>query len=142
MKKRIYVDMDGVMCDFYGAARKALVENPLQPFPQSQWGFFLKLEPISDSLFAIRQLDEHYDVWILTKPSTKNVNCYTEKAQWILDHLGYSFLERLIISPDKFLLKGDYLIDDNHWNFDGEHLHFGTDKYPDWNSILEYLMPK
>ena len=38
IKKRIYVDMDGVLCDFYGAAKLRLAENPSQPYPQSKWG--------------------------------------------------------------------------------------------------------
>ena len=39
---------------------------------------------------------------------------------------------------------GDYLIDDRLKNgageFKGELLHFGTAKYPDWKSVLEYLL--
>jgi 5'(3')-deoxyribonucleotidase len=81
--KKIYVDMDGVLCDFYGASRKALIENPSQKYPQSQWGFFLKLNEIPDAIESFKKLQEKYDVWILTKPSFKNVNCYTEKAQWV-----------------------------------------------------------
>ena len=38
---------------------------------------------------------------------------------------------------------GDYLIDDRLRNgaekFNGEHIHFGTEKFPDWNSVLKYL---
>jgi hypothetical protein len=39
---------------------------------------------------------------------------------------------------------GDYLIDDRTKNgageFKGELIHFGTDKFPDWDSVLEYLL--
>jgi len=142
--KKIYVDMDGVLCDFYGAARKALIENPSQKYPQSKWGFFLKLNEIPDAIESFKKLQEKYDVWILTKPSFKNVNCYTEKAQWVWDHLGYDVLEKTIFSPDKSLLKGDYLIDDmgnaGQENFEGEWIHFGSDKFPDWKKVLEYLL--
>ena len=24
--------------------------------------------------------------------------------------------------------------------FDGEHIHFGTDKFSDWKSVLKYIM--
>ena len=24
--------------------------------------------------------------------------------------------------------------------FQGEHIHFGTEKFPDWKSVLEYLL--
>jgi 5'(3')-deoxyribonucleotidase len=56
-------------------------------------------------------LKENYDVWILTRPSYKNIN-YSEKAQWVLNHLGYDVQEKTIMCGDKSLLKGDYLIDD------------------------------
>jgi 5'-nucleotidase len=142
--KKIYVDMDGVLCDFYGASRKALIENPSQKYPQSQWGFFLKLNEIPDAIGSFKKLQEKYDVWILTRPSFRNVNCYTEKAQWVWDHLGYDVLEKTIFSPDKSLVKGDYLIDDmcnaGQENFEGEWIHFGSDNFPDWKKVLEYLL--
>jgi 5'(3')-deoxyribonucleotidase len=144
--KKVYVDMDGVLCDFYGAARKALTENPSQKYPQSQWGFFLKLEEIPDAIESFKKLQEKYDVWILTRPSFRNVNCYTEKAQWVWDHLGYDVLEKTIMSPDKSLLKGDYLIDDmgnaGQENFEGEWIHFKTSKFPNWKTVVDYLMNK
>lgn len=143
-KKRVYVDLDGVLCNFFGAARKALIENPNQKYPQSQWGFFLKLEEIPGAIEAFKKLQEKYDVWILTRPSFKNVNCYTEKAQWVWDHLGYDVLEKTIFSGDKSLLKGDYLIDDQinagQEEFEGELIRFGSDKFKNWEKVLEYLL--
>jgi 5'-nucleotidase len=139
---RIYIDMDGVLCDYENAYKKALIDNPRQNYPQSQWGFFLKLEPINGAIESFKKLSEIFDVWILTKPSTKNVNCYSEKAQWVLEHLGHKAVEKLIFSCDKTILKGNYLIDDHVWDFDGEHIHFGTEKYPDWNSIINYITSK
>ena len=50
----------------------------------------------------------------------------------------------LILSHPKNLNSGDYLIDDRTKNgadmFKGEHIHFGQDKFPDWESVLEYLV--
>jgi 5'(3')-deoxyribonucleotidase len=100
-KKRVYVDMDGVLCNFYKAAKQALTENPNQKYPQSQWGFFLKLEEIPGAIEGFRKLEEKYDLWILTRPSFRNVNCYTEKAQWIWDHLGFDIVEKTIMAPNK-----------------------------------------
>ena len=61
-KKREYVDMDGVLCNFYKAAKQALTENPNQKYPQSQWGFFLKLEEIPGAIEGFRKLEEKYDL--------------------------------------------------------------------------------
>ena len=119
-KKRIYVDMDDTLCHFERAFHKAVALNPKQPFPQSQWGFFLGLEPYDGAIEGFRKLEEKYDVWILTKPSTRNLNCYTEKAKWIYDYFGQDIVDKLILCPDKALLKGDYLIDDKIWSdFEG-----------------------
>lgn len=136
--------MDGVLCDFFGASRKALKENPKQIYPQSQWGFFLKLEEIPQAIESFKKLQEKYDVWILTRPSFRNVNCFTEKAQWVWDHLGFDVVEKTIMCGDKSLLKGDYLIDDQdnagQREFEGEWIHFKSDKFPDWNSVINYLI--
>ena len=143
--KRVYIDMDGVLCNFYKATKKALSENPNQKYPQSQWGFFLRLEEIPGAIDAFNELKKSYDVWILTRPSFKNVNCYTEKAQWVCDHLGYDALEKTIMSGDKSLLKGDYLIDDdlnaNQERFEGELIKFSSDRFKNWSDVLEYLIP-
>lgn len=136
--------MDGVLCDFYGGARKEMEDNPVQKFPQSKWGFFLGLKEIPNAINSINLLKEKYDVWILTRPSFQNLNCYTEKAKWVLDHLGEDMLKKMIISEDKSLVKGDYLIDDqnnaNQSKFEGEWLEFGSDKFPNWKSITDYLL--
>jgi len=146
MKKRVYVDQDGVLCNFDDASRKAIIENPSQRYPQSQWGFFLKLEEIPGAIEGIRILQEKYDVWILTRPSFKNVNCFTEKAQWILDHFDFELLEKTIMCGDKSLVKGDYLIDDRNTDkqseFEGEWIEFGNYDFPDWETVVNYLMNK
>jgi len=145
-RKVIMVDMDGVLADFYGAAKQALIDNPTQPYPQSQWGFFLKLKPIKDAIESFKLLEEHFDVWILTRPSPRNVNCYTEKSQWIWDHLGFDVLERSIFSCDKSRIKGDYLIDDqnnaNQDKFEGEWLKFGSERFPCWSEVVDYILKK
>ena len=53
-------------------------------------------------------------------------------------------LNQMILCPDKSLVKGDYLIDDDNRHgqteFEGEHIHFGTEQFPDWDSVCEYLV--
>ncbi len=48
------------------------------------------------------------------------------------------------MSGDKSLLKGDYLIDDMNTDkqseFEGEWIEFGSFKFPDWNSVINYLL--
>lgn len=142
--KKVMIDMDGVLANFYKAAKQALIDNPNQKYPQSQWGFFLKLEEIPRAIESVKLLQTKYDVWILTRPSFRNVNCFTEKAQWIWDKFGYEMVPKIIMAGDKSMIKGDYLIDDmdnaGQAAFEGEWIHFGSEKFRNWESVVEYLM--
>lgn len=149
MSKVIYIDMDNVLCNFSKAYHKALLENPEIKFPQSQYGFFRDLEPIIDSIEAVEFLDaqDDFSVYFLTAPSIKNPLCYTEKRLWIEDKFGLEMVQQLIISPNKGLNKGDYLIDDHQSgkgqeSFEGELIHFGSDKYKTWKQVLNYFKEK
>ena len=86
-----------------------------------------------------------YVVHILSAPSVFNPLCYTEKRLWVENYPGFEFVHKLILASNKGLLKGDYLIDDyiagrrGQENFDGELIHFGSNKHPDWLAIMKYL---
>ena len=62
---------------------------------------------------------------------------------WIKKYLGTHAYKRLILTHHKNLNRGDYLVDDRTKNgadrFAGEHIHFGTEKFPDWPAVTEYL---
>lgn len=140
-KKIIYIDMDGVMADYKSAFIRQINLIPEIKYPQSQYGFFANLNPIEDSINSINILREKYNVYILTRPSYLNPMCYTEKRIWIENHFGIEFCKNLIICYDKHLLKGDYLIDDNeHKGFEGEWVHFGSSNYPNWKSVVDFLL--
>jgi len=148
-KKIIYLDMDDVLCEYTKANQQALQENPKIQFPQSQYGFFRSLEPMKDAISAVNYLRQQplFDLYILTAPSVKNPLCYTEKRLWVEDHLGFEMVERLIISPNKGLNIGDYLIDDHksgrgQENFTGQLLQFGTAEFENWQKILNYFKTK
>jgi len=145
-RKIVYVDMDGVLADFYGAHAEAIKRNPKNQFPQSEHGFFRNLKPIPNAIMMMEwlQYSKKHDVYILTAPSVMNPMCYTEKMLWVREHLGPEMVNRLIISPVKGLNKGDYLIDDNilgkgQEDFEGEIIHFGSDKFKNWTDVIIYL---
>ena len=103
----------------------------------------MKLEPLPNAIESVNELKKEFDVWILTRPSFNNINCYSEKAQWVLDNLGYDMLEKTILCGDKSLVKGDYLIDDQgnagQENFEGEWIKFGSEKFKDWLTVMEFF---
>ncbi|MEC8009205.1 MAG: hypothetical protein VX185_00370 [Pseudomonadota bacterium] len=142
----VYIDMDDVLCDFTGAKNRINSQYPQMGFPQSQFDFYRRLEPLDGAISAVKSLiaSSEYDSYILTAPSIHNPMSYTEKRVWIEEKFGFHFVEKLIICSNKGLLKGRYLIDDNlegHGQnmFEGELIHFGSARFPGWASVLKYL---
>jgi len=56
---------------------------------------------------------------------------------------GTPAYKRLILSHHKQLNRGDFLVDDRPNNgaseFEGEWLRFGSERFPGWDAVLEYL---
>ena len=52
----------------------------------------------------------------------------------------------MVITHCKHLCKGDFLIDDRDKNgaaeFEGELILFRSERFPNWDSVVEYLMEK
>lgn len=141
----VYIDQDGVLCDFYGAHARDLRDNPAEEYPQSREGFYRELEPLPQALEAVQWMNAvGIDTYILTAPSVYNPHSYTEKRLWVEDHLGFEMCKRLILSPHKNLLDGHFLIDDNisghgQDGFTGDLIHFGSKRFPDWSAVMLYL---
>lgn len=147
-KKILYIDMDNVLVDFpSGIARldpktKRKYEGKYDEVP----GIFSKMDPMEDALDAFDELVEHFDTYILSTAPWENPSAWSDKLLWIKKHLGEAAHKRLILSHNKHLNDGDFLIDDRLKNgadrFKGEHVHFGTEKFPDWKSVVAYLKEK
>lgn len=142
----IYVDIDDTLCDYAGAKARVTRDEPWLAYPQSRPGFFRQLEPLPEAIKTVLWLQDlpGKEVYILSSPSVYNPHSYTDKRLWVEDHFGFAWVRRLIISPEKGLLKGDYLIDDNtegcgQEQFEGRLLHFGSASYPHWPSIRAFF---
>ena len=145
MSKIVYVDMDGVLVDFesgiqsLSAEEGTLYENKLDEVP----GIFSRMKPIKGALEAFEKLNKHFDVYILSTAPWENPTALNDKLNWIKQNIGDLAKKRVIFSHNKHLNMGDYLIDDRIANgagsFKGTHIHFGTDQFPNWESVLEYL---
>lgn len=137
-KKIIYFDMDGVLADYEASAT-----NKEAPEKEDD-GFFTQLKPINGAIDAFKTLSEHFDCYILTTAPWSSPKAMSEKRIWVENHLGELAFKRLMTSHRKDLHIGDYLIDDRTVNgageFSGTHIHFGTPLFPDWETIVEFLM--
>lgn len=107
---------------------------------------FDDLRPMPGAVEAFRLLCQHYQVFILSTPMWILPESYTAKRNWVENWLGESSYKKLILSHNKSIVVGDYLIDDRIKNgvaeFPGEHIHFGQDQFPDWLSVITYLKEK
>ena len=145
MKPILHVDMDDTIVSYTSALNNALEKNPGIQYPQSQMDFFRKLKPIKGAIETIVRLNKiGFDIYILSCPSPLNPLSYTEKRIWVEEHLGEGFIEKLILTMNKGLVKGDYLVDDwiegrGQENFEGELIQFGSERFPDWEAINTYL---
>ena len=142
----VYVDMDNVLVDFPEGI-KSLSEETKEQYDHEYDevpGFFSDLPPVEGALEGFQKLSEQYDTYILSTAPWNNPSAWIDKVRWVHRHLPEAAYKRLILSHNKHLNKGDYLIDDRKANgaekFAGEHIHFGKEPYPDWDAVLEYLL--
>lgn len=141
-KPILLVDMDGVIADYYGhfvriwsmrhPGRMVVHPDDLKGMyledsypPQYEndirsincsAGFFEGMMPIRFAPETLNWiLDEgRFDVFLCSTPDTGSFNhgCSSEKVRWVELVLGKRWLKRIILTHDKTLVFGDYLIDD------------------------------
>ena len=146
--KVVYVDMDDVLVDFQSGIdslsdeERRVYKDNIDNVP----GIFSKMQPLDGAIEGYKKLTEHFDVYILSTAPWNNPSAWSDKLLWVQKHLGDIAYKRLILSSNKHLNAGDYLIDDRTANgasdFKGEHIHFLTEKFKNWDDVLNYLMPK
>ncbi len=144
-KKILYVDMDNVLVDFPAAKAKldaetlAAYDGRLDEVP----GIFSLMPPLEGAIESYAQLSEWFDTYILSTSPWENPSAWSDKLQWVKQYLADPAYKRLILSHNKHLNYGDYLIDDRTKNgadrFQGELIHFNTELFPDWPSVMDYL---
>lgn len=159
-KKILYLDMDGVVADFNLAVlqicpaletddrfndhetRSKKIDKIVSKNPS----IFHHLAPYKDAIKSVNRLFEMYDVYFLSTPMWDVPESFTGKRVWIEKHFGEKAKKRLILTHRKDLNIGDFLVDDRLKNgagrFSGEHIHFATSKFPDWETTLKYLEGK
>jgi 5'-nucleotidase len=93
-------------------------------------GFFRDMLPIVGGKEALTEMDEMcFEVFICTSPLSTYQNCVLEKFEWVEKHLGSRWVNRIILTKDKTLVKADYLIDD-------KPEITGVEDTPSWEHIL------
>ena len=138
--------MDNVLVDFQSGLDQMSEETKkeyagrLDEIP----GLFGKMKPMPGAIDAVHELQKHYDLFILSTAPWKNPSAWSDKVAWVTKYLDDVFHKRMVITHRKDLCQGDYLIDDRGKNgtseFSGEWIEFGSKRFPNWESVLNYLL--
>ena len=136
--KIVFVDLDGVLCDFVGGVLKLHglempnfngaydISDVLGMSVNKFWGainekddFWATLEKTADSDEILQILEKSFgtsNIFFLSSPQN-NSACYKGKIEWVIKNYS-AYKKRLILTGHKHLLasKGRYLVDDSEVN--------------------------
>lgn len=172
-RKRVLIDMDHVMADITGnyikwykeatgleLSRESLAGKPEDhAFPEPARireflhtpGFFRTAGVIPGSQEVVRQLNEQYEVYIVSA-AMEFPQSLIEKYEWLGEHFPFISWRQIIFCGSKKPITGDYMIDDhlkNLDNFNGEKLLFtathnvaikGYNRVNDWKEVKQFLL--
>ena len=141
---RIFIDMDGVLCDFEKAAAQIPTEKTDFSQRPDEVLDFSTFEPMVGAIEAVHKIiDMGHDVFIASTPPWNNPAAWGQKRDWIEEHIPE--LERkIVLTHRKDLLIGDILIDDTTYrgqkDFQGEFMHFGIGHNKmNWPQIVDVI---
>ena len=153
-KPIVYFDMDNVLVDFQSGldqvpdeVKARFADNGTgKPHYDDIPGLFSLMSPMPGAVEAVSTLAERFDCYVLTTAPWNNPTALQDKLEWIKRYFPRVFYKRVIFSHHKNLCfqPGSYLIDDRTAHgasqFGDHHIPFGSEKFPDWESVVEYLV--
>ena len=170
--KKIAIDMDGVLADIFKqfaryheadtgkrvTVKEALGKSEHQPFDKAREylltpGFFRTLPVIKDSQRVLEQLNQCYDVFIVSA-AMEFPQSLGEKQAWLNEHFPFITWEQMVFCGSKSIISADYMIDDHFKNlngFEGNTILFNqphnqladTGRHHrvfSWNDVEEFLL--
>ncbi|WP_227471671.1 hypothetical protein [Paenarthrobacter sp. YJN-5] len=134
----VLVDMDGCFFDWGNALNRILLQldpnYPIVPLGEQMdynhlcgpggdraillqamntEGLYRNLDPMPGAVEAILAMEESgLNVFFCSTPFATHPTCASEKLASIEEHLGSRWVNRVILTHDKTLVRGDVLIDD------------------------------
>lgn len=110
MFKEIYIDLDGVLADFFSEWKKITgknwweLDNNLVAIQKirDEKNFWLKLPLLSNSIKLLKILkDNNQSYHILSSPLQNDQKCIKQKKQWVKSMLKFYPPQKVIISSEK-----------------------------------------
>jgi 5'-nucleotidase len=146
-QKILYIDMDKVLVDL-NSFIPTLSPDILQKYDEIYDipDIFSSIPPIEDAIESFHKLSMYFDTYILSTPSWENPSSWSDKLLWVKHFLGQPAYKKLILSHHKNLNRGHFLVDDRTVNgageFEGELILFGSPQFPNWKSVVNYLLER
>lgn len=149
-RKILYIDMDNTLVDFSAKLETVdpVVREKYRGKEDEMPGLFALMPPMAGALKAFVELAGLFDIYILSTAPWGNPSAWQHKLEWVQMHLGMDeespAYKRLILSHHKNLNRGDFLVDDRPCHrgadeFVGEVIHFGSEEFPDWPTVVAHL---
>lgn len=83
-------------------------------------GFTGKMIPLPGAVAAVHKLAQlGYSIFFCTTLVTDNSDAMKDRVHWIGDHFGKEWMEKVIFTKDKTMVRGDFLIDDSPFKTKG-----------------------
>lgn len=118
--KRFNADIDwkspGKYLGDFQILREDLIDLKLFESILEEPNFFIDLPLIKGAKKSITELNKYFDIYIVTSPILTPFCCY-EKQIWINTHFPF-LQDKVIITSNKELIKGDIFIDDRMQNIE------------------------
>ena len=159
-KEIVFFDMDNVLVDFKSGLDKVDPEIKAKydddgtgkPHYDDIPGLFSLMDPMPGAIAAVKAIaaSGKYDLYILSTAPWGNPSSWSDKLEWVKKHLDSDhpagvFYKRIVLSHHKNLCANAnaWLIDDRtaHGSpeFGDRFIHFGSGRFPDWESVLKQL---
>ncbi|MBI2731680.1 MAG: 5'(3')-deoxyribonucleotidase [Sphingobacteriales bacterium] len=135
-KKRLIVDMDGVMADVYQQffkmdaeefGRRKALEEVLGKIEKDAFknerayvfrkGFFREAPVMEGAVETVQLLNEKYELFIVSA-AMEFPHSLPEKLEWLTEHFPFLSWQQLVFCGSKTVIKGDIMIDDHYKNLD------------------------
>lgn len=135
-KKRILVDMDGVLSDIYKqfakyeledtgkvvAYKDTLGKTEQEAYTNSlnhvvQKGFWRGIPVIEGAVEVLKKINEVYEVFIVSS-AMEYPNSLEEKYYWMQEHFPFISWKQLVLCGSKIMASADIMIDDHFKNLD------------------------
>jgi 5'-nucleotidase len=136
MKKRLIIDMDGVLADVYKqfismeeneSGNKINLANLIgkeeyEAFKNGRKhvntkGFFRNVPLMKDAEEVLKKLNENYEVFIVSA-AMEFPGSLQEKYDWLKEYFSFIGWQQIVFCGSKTVIQGDIMIDDHYKNLD------------------------